>query len=246
VTCVRDCRDKGYLRRITSYVARGSELAAWQPSEIKACINAFEGHRTFGVFGALYGMRTEFAEWIAELKQKRPRCECGSCNVQYQRESDIIMSEPHSRSRHQTETSADDAGTERPRLGGPAWPIDMSTIADPAVPCSVAGCGLPAITEVLLNIGWRPRCDFHGRCSMREHRPLGNKATPTPFVRLPPLGLAPALPRFPAAPSGASAPEPPASLPHPWGLAPPDPRFPAAPLGASAPRPPLPCRTPGG
>lgn len=122
VTCVRDCRDKGYLRRITSYVARGSELAAWQPSEIKACINAFEGHRTFGVFGALYGMRTEFAEWIAELKQKRPRCECGSCNVQYQRESDIIMSD----------LIPDRATKPRPPpmtqeqkdlvLGGPAWP----------------------------------------------------------------------------------------------------------------------------
>ena len=122
VTCVRDCRDKGYLRRITSYVARGSELAAWQPSEIKDCIKAFQGHRTFGVFGSLYGMRSEFAEWIAELKQKRPRCECGSCNVRYQRESDVIMADlipdratkprPPPMTEHQKEMV----------LGGPAWP----------------------------------------------------------------------------------------------------------------------------
>ena len=90
VTKVKDCRNKGYLRRVTSYIARGSEMAAWEPMIIAECIEAFRGRRTFGVFGSLFGMRSEFAEWIAELKAKRPRCDCGSCNVKYFSEAEYL------------------------------------------------------------------------------------------------------------------------------------------------------------
>jgi len=88
---VKDCRDADYLRETTRYVIHGSQLAAWQPDTIETFVRAFQNKRTFGVFGELYGARTEFAEWIATLKQAKPRCECGSCNVRYQSETDWLI-----------------------------------------------------------------------------------------------------------------------------------------------------------
>ena len=122
VTKVMDCRDKGYLRRVTSYIARGSEMAAWDPQTIAECINAFRGRRTFGVFGSLFGMRSEFAEWIAELKAKRPRCDCGSCNVKYLTEAEFaawdLRPNPTKSPRPPPMTDAQ----KELVLCGPAWP----------------------------------------------------------------------------------------------------------------------------
>jgi len=88
---VRDARADSYLQKVTRYVVKGAELAAWDPSTIQTFIRAFTGTRTFGVFGELYGQRTEFAEFIATLKQRRPKCECGSCNVTYYDEFEFLM-----------------------------------------------------------------------------------------------------------------------------------------------------------
>jgi hypothetical protein len=96
---VKDCRKSDYLRETTRYVIHGSQIAAWSPATIASFVSAFKGKRTFGVFGKLYGQRVEFAEWIASLKQVKPRCDCGSCNVRYQTESDWMISQaagPHS------------------------------------------------------------------------------------------------------------------------------------------------------
>ena len=96
---VKDTRAKDYLREITRYVVHGSQIAAWHPDLIATFVRAFDGKRTFGVFGDLYGKRTEFAEWVAALKQARPRCDCGSCNVSYFDEAAWLLRDatgPHS------------------------------------------------------------------------------------------------------------------------------------------------------
>jgi hypothetical protein len=80
---VKDCRQHDYLSEVTKYAVKGTQLAAWQPAQVAEFIRAFDGKRTFGVFGELYGMRTEFREWIEQLRLARPRCDCGSCNVRY-------------------------------------------------------------------------------------------------------------------------------------------------------------------
>jgi hypothetical protein len=88
---VKDCRGESYLSEVTKYVVKGNQLAAWQPSQIEQFINAFDGKRTFGVFGSLYGQRTEFAEFIAGLKQAKPRCDCGSCAINYYSENEWLI-----------------------------------------------------------------------------------------------------------------------------------------------------------
>jgi hypothetical protein len=90
---VRDCRGDQYLQEVTKYVAKGSEMATWTPTECLAFIRAFKGKRTFGVFGSLYGARTEFAEFIATLKAAKPKCECGSISCRYFSETDWLLQE---------------------------------------------------------------------------------------------------------------------------------------------------------
>jgi len=80
---VMDCRGESYLHEVTKYVVKGNMLASWSPDKLRSFITAFQGKRTFGVFGSLYGKRTEFAEWIAGLKGDRPKCECGSSSCRF-------------------------------------------------------------------------------------------------------------------------------------------------------------------
>lgn len=76
---VKDCRDKSYLQEVTKYAVKGSMLAKWSAADIFEFISAFKGIKTFGVFGSLYGKRTEWREYLETVKEKRSRCECG-CN----------------------------------------------------------------------------------------------------------------------------------------------------------------------
>lgn len=88
---VKDARQHNYLAEVTKYTVKGSQLAAWTPDQISTFITAFDGQRTFGVFGSLYGKRTEWREWIDSVRDAKPRCPCGSCNVTYYSEHDWLM-----------------------------------------------------------------------------------------------------------------------------------------------------------
>lgn len=84
---VKDARQTNYLREVTKYCVKGVQLAAWSPSEITTFIDAFEGVRTFGVFGSLYGARTKFSEWWRTIRNTKPPCECGCSNITYYTET---------------------------------------------------------------------------------------------------------------------------------------------------------------
>jgi hypothetical protein len=91
ICSVKDARPKDYLHELTKYVVKGNQLAAWTGQDIVTFILAFQGKRTFGVFGDLYGMRTEFADFIAELKSGRKICDCGCSEFFYLSEVESIM-----------------------------------------------------------------------------------------------------------------------------------------------------------
>jgi hypothetical protein len=88
---VKDARSADYLHEVTKYVVKGHQLASWKPLEILQFIAAFDGKRTFGVFGNLYGKRAEFAEWIADLKNTRPACECGCEHLIFYSETEWLI-----------------------------------------------------------------------------------------------------------------------------------------------------------
>jgi len=90
---VRDCRNADYLSEVTKYCVKGSQLAAWPAASVAVFVRAFTGKRTFGVFGELYGARTEFAEFIATMKSARPICDCGCMTATYFSEADWIVKE---------------------------------------------------------------------------------------------------------------------------------------------------------
>ncbi len=77
---IKDCRGEDYLREVTKYAVKGSELAKWDGAVIANFIEAFTGVRFFGVFGSLYAKRTEWREWIEAVKEVKPLCSCG-CNT---------------------------------------------------------------------------------------------------------------------------------------------------------------------
>jgi hypothetical protein len=74
---VKDCRGSDYLREVTKYAVKGSELARWGGAAIGEFIESFTGIRLFGVFGNLYGKRTEWAAWIESIREIKPLCTCG-------------------------------------------------------------------------------------------------------------------------------------------------------------------------
>lgn len=85
---VRDARSVSYLAEVTKYVVKGNQLAAWTPTDIASFIDAFQNQRTFGVFGQLFGKRTEWAEWIKQFSSAKPKCDCGSPHVCYYTEAE--------------------------------------------------------------------------------------------------------------------------------------------------------------
>lgn len=80
---VKDARGKNYLAEVTKYAVKGVQLAAWTPTQIKTFVTAFQDVRTFGVFGSLYGKRTEFAAWFKIVRDQKPSCECGCSSARY-------------------------------------------------------------------------------------------------------------------------------------------------------------------
>jgi hypothetical protein len=76
---VKDARAKSYLKEVTKYAVKGSELAKWSGTDIAHFIHAFQGGKNFGTFGSLYGKRTKWREWLDSLIKNRGECECG-CN----------------------------------------------------------------------------------------------------------------------------------------------------------------------
>jgi len=77
---VKDCRQGDYLREVMKYAAKGSDISGWSGAKIAEFITAMRSNRTFGVFGDLYGKRTEWREWIESIQDYQPICECG-CSV---------------------------------------------------------------------------------------------------------------------------------------------------------------------
>ena len=74
---VKDCRGSDYIREVTKYAVKGSQLAGWSGAQTAEFIEAFSGVRFFGVFGSLFGKRTEWSEWIKSVREVKPQCSCG-------------------------------------------------------------------------------------------------------------------------------------------------------------------------
>jgi hypothetical protein len=87
---VRDARALDYQKKVKKYIVKGSELASWTPEMIQKFFRAWEHHRAFGVFGSLYGARTQFREWWKTVRGTKPVCSCGCSEINYFSEIALI------------------------------------------------------------------------------------------------------------------------------------------------------------
>ena len=76
---VKDARSADYLKELLKYVVKSSQLCEWNGYEIAELILAFRGVRSFGVFGSLTGLRSQWKQTIRQIRSDRSRCQCG-CN----------------------------------------------------------------------------------------------------------------------------------------------------------------------
>jgi len=112
---VKDVHGRDYLAEVTKYSVKGNEIAAWSGDDIAAFVDAFQGVKTFGVFGTLYGKRTEWREFLDQLQAGKVQCECGCENFR------ILSVQEHAWERIQAE-SRSSAGTRPPPLDAPDLP----------------------------------------------------------------------------------------------------------------------------
>jgi hypothetical protein len=74
---VKDARSADYVRECAKYSVKGTDLAKWDPAQLKEFITAVQKCRTFGTFGSLFKRRSAFTQLLSELRNARRRCECG-------------------------------------------------------------------------------------------------------------------------------------------------------------------------
>ena len=90
---VKDARGADYVSEICKYVAKGSELAAWNGDQINELVRAIKGVRMFFQFGSLFKLSAEIKRALA-LENSHPReCPCGCSDLVYQTEAESVLEE---------------------------------------------------------------------------------------------------------------------------------------------------------
>jgi hypothetical protein len=119
---VQDCRQQDYLMEVCKYAVKGSQLAKWSAPDVADFIRAMTGVRAFGVFGSLYGERTQFAEWLATVKAGHRVCECGCAQAIYYSEAAWILHEAAQGHQPQPRPPPTNPQPELAVADGPIWP----------------------------------------------------------------------------------------------------------------------------
>ena len=68
-----------YAAEVCKYVCKGSEIAAWEPSDILAFIQSIRGKRFFGAFGSMFQKRSEITRLLNSAE--KPETECTHCGT---------------------------------------------------------------------------------------------------------------------------------------------------------------------
>lgn len=77
---VKAVRGDDYVKEVTKYAVKGSDLAKWSGDTLVEFIYAMRGQKLFGVFGKLHGLRTKLREFLDSIIDAHSRCECG-CDI---------------------------------------------------------------------------------------------------------------------------------------------------------------------
>lgn len=83
---VKDARDTDYLREVTKYLAKGSDVAKWPAELIHQYVVAIKGRRFFFPFGSLFKQGKEIRREINSVETQPRICECGSDDFRWEDE----------------------------------------------------------------------------------------------------------------------------------------------------------------
>lgn len=88
---VKDARKEDYLRELTKYCVKGTDLARWAPADLAMFVDAIDGTKCFSVFGSLFNQRKEFAKFKEEAALQHHLCPCGSDNCRLENEWEYLQ-----------------------------------------------------------------------------------------------------------------------------------------------------------
>jgi len=77
---IRQKTGEAATREALKYCCKPEELAKWPIPLLLEYVDQTEGLRMFGVFGQLHSQRSEWTEFVKDLRAESSKCECG-CNA---------------------------------------------------------------------------------------------------------------------------------------------------------------------
>ena len=86
---VKDVTAKDYVGELSKYVAKGNDIAKWEPDQIWQFITSIRGRRFFMTFGSLSKCAAEVRAQLARENPTARACECGSCDFVYRLASPV-------------------------------------------------------------------------------------------------------------------------------------------------------------
>ena len=88
---IKDVRNTEYVQEVAKYVAKGSELAGWQPEQLLEFIQAIRGVRFFAAFGDLRKQSREIKQQLLSQRPPPPVCTCGCTEYGYEDEQQALI-----------------------------------------------------------------------------------------------------------------------------------------------------------
>ena len=93
VVKVKDVREREYAQEICKYLAKGSEIASWNPAQILEFVSAIRGRRFFFAFGSLFKAGKQVRADLAKQKKPMSDCECGSHDFLFESELAVVLNQ---------------------------------------------------------------------------------------------------------------------------------------------------------
>lgn len=83
---VKDAREVDYVKQVSKYVCKGSDLAKWPPHQIWEFICAIKGIRFFTTFGSINKHRDDIKAMLDATREPARACACGCNNFTFETE----------------------------------------------------------------------------------------------------------------------------------------------------------------
>lgn len=90
---IKDVRGEDFVREVSKYVAKGSDLATWEPEHLMEFVQAIRGLRFFFQFGTLLKRAKDIRKILATQSGAGKLCACGCARFLYETEAQSIINE---------------------------------------------------------------------------------------------------------------------------------------------------------